>query len=546
MVICEIGVETGHELYNAGTMVDEAALKWGDRTVVYHYESRSAITYNDVASMSNRVGSALRALGVEIENRVAILMDDCPEWVYILFGGLKVGAVVAPLNTLLTEQDYAFFLADSRAKVLFVGNPHFEKVRGILSSLSYLKKVVICQESGPPEAGDRVIGWETFLQGGSTKVEIEPTFSSDVALFVYTSGSTGRPRAIMHSHACLGVTAEYNRNVECLGESDIQFNIPKLYFLVTVGGLISTFDNGSSIVLLSARPTPLTILEVIGRYRPTILRGPPTIFSRMVEASKEQPNLRDFSSIRYIFCSGEALPPELFNRFRETFGITLYNNWGAQETGAAPLSWRSGEEVPLNKVGSMGKSPIPGAKVKIVDENENEVSPGTSGQLMIQTKTQFLGYWHEPRNTALKISKGWYRPGDSFVRDQEGYYWYMGRQDDLVKVGGRQIFPVEVEHAIARYPGVLENAVVPAKNEYGLTELHAYVVLKGGYSASPELETEIQSFVKEELAPYKRPQRILFVPDLPKTGTGKIQRFLLKDQASESKEKIGEKDKAGS
>jgi acyl-coenzyme A synthetase/AMP-(fatty) acid ligase len=531
----ENGVETGREILNGGAIVDEAARKWGDRTVLYHYESGRSVTYKEVAYMSNRVGNGLRSSGIEIENRVAILMDDCPEWAYIFFGALKIGAVAVPFNTLLTEQDYAFFLSDSRARLLFVGASHLEKVRGALSSLPYLKRVVVCDGNNFGEEGGRVVTWESFIKDAPGALEIERTLSSDVALFVYTSGSTGKPRAIMHGHCWCGENTAYNREVEGLGESDIQFNIPKLYFLVSIGGLISTFDHGSSMVLLSGRPTPMTILELIARYKPTILRGPPTIFVRMVEAIKEAPHLCDLSSVRYIFCSGEALSPELFKRFKETFGIILYNNWGAQETGSAPISWRHGEEVPLEKVGSVGKSPVPGAKVKIVDEHENEVPNGVSGELMVQIRTQFLGYWHEPKNTAFKTSKGWYKPGDSFIRDKEGYYWYLGRQDDMLKVAGRQIFPVEVEHEVSRHPAVLENAVIPVKNEYGLPELHAYVVLKEGCVPSPELATQIQSFVKEGLAPYKRPHRIVFVSELPKTATGKIQRFVLKGQASEVK-----------
>jgi benzoate-CoA ligase family protein len=529
----ELEVETGHEILNGGAIVDEAARKWGDRAVLHHHESGHDVSYNDVARMSNRVGNGLRALGVENENRVALLMDDSPEWVSIFFGALKIGAIAIPFNTLLKEQDYAFFLGDSRAKVLFIGASHFGKVEAVLPTLPHLKRVIMCHGSAPASPPDRVSTWDSFLKDQSEDLALEPTFSSDIALFVYTSGSTGRPRAIMHTHTHCALSATYNREVEGLGEGDVQFNIPKLYFLVSIGGLISTFENGSSMVLLSGRPTPSTILELIARHRPTILRGPPTIFARMVEALKDAPHLSDLSSVRYIFCSGEALSPELFKRFKESFGITLYNNWGAQETGSAPISWRKGEEVPIEKVGSMGRASIPGAKVKIVDENENEVPDGASGQLMVQTRTQFVGYWHEPRSTALKISKGWYKPGDSFVRDKDGYYWYLGRQDDMLKIAGRQIFPVEIEHEVSRHPAVLENAVVPVKNEYGLPELHAYVVLKQGQSGSSELAEEIQGFVKEGLAPYKRPQKIVFVPELPKTATGKIQRFVLKDQGAE-------------
>ena len=528
-------LENEYKIINGGAIVDDAASKWSNRTVLFHYETGRKVTYKEVSYMSNRVGNALRSLGVEVENRIAIILDDCPEWVYIFFGILKIGAVAIPLNTLLTEQDYFFFLNDSRAKILFVGANYFKKIEKIINSLKYLKKIIIC--NGNDFEGKNILKWENFIEKAPDFLEIETTLSSDIALFVYTSGSTGRPRAIMHTHEHCIVTSIYNKEVEGLGENDIQFNIPKLYFLVSIGGLISCFDNGSSIILLSGRPTPITILDIISRYKPTILRGPPTIFARMIEAIKEIPHLCNLSSVRYIFCSGEALSPELFKRFKETFGITLYNNWGAQEVGTAPISWRYGEEVPLEKVGSVGKSPIPGAKVKIVDENENEVPNGVSGELMVQTRTQFIGYWHEPKNTSLKISKGWYKPGDFFIRDKEGYYWYLGRKDDLVKVGGRQIFPVEIESEVIKHPAVLENAVIPVKNEYGLTEIHAFVVLKEGYKPSDKLADEIQKFVKEKLAPYKRPHQIIFVNDLPKTATGKIQRFRIKEITKKSDEK---------
>ncbi len=532
-------IDTDHQLINGGAIVDKAASRWGDRTVLYHYETGRKISYKEVALMSNRVGDALRKFGIEIEDKVSILLDDSPEWVYIFFGILKIGAIAIPLNTLLKEQDYAFFINDSHTKVLFCGVNYFKKIEKILPSLKYLKKIVICGENNVNQNDDSLVKWDSFIGNASDILEIEPTLSSDIALFVYTSGTTGRPRAIMHSHKHCFITAFYNKEVEGLRENDIQFNIPKLYFLVSIGGLISTFDNGSSMILLSGRPTPIIILEVIAKYKPTILRGPPTIFARMIEAIKEVPHLNDLSSIRYIFCSGESLSPELFKRFKETFGIILYNNWGAQEVGTAPISWRYGEEVPIEKVGSVGRSPIPRAKIKIVDENENEVPNGVPGELMLQTETQFIGYWHEPKNTALKISKGWYKPGDFFMRDKDGYYWYLGRKDDMLKVGGRQIFPIEIENELIKHPSVLETAVIPIKNEYGLIEINAYVVLKKGFNPSLELADQLKNFVKERMAPYKRPHQIIFVNDLPKTATGKIQRFHIKEYVNEE-EKVND------
>ncbi|MBI2830044.1 MAG: benzoate-CoA ligase family protein [Chloroflexi bacterium] len=529
----EVKAPAGREIFNIASSVDTAAQRWGDRVALYHYDTGRTITYQEVSKMSSRVGNALRASGVEIENRVAILMDDSPEWVYALIGGLKIGAVITPLNPLLSEADYEFFLSDSRAKAIFVGANYYDKIKNILSSLPYLKRVIVCD--GNVESQDsRVISWDDFLKGASDKLEIEPTFATDLALFAYTSGSTGRPRALMHCHHIMFRLSELFA-IYGFQEGDVQFHIAKLYFLTSLGMLLGAFKEGYAIVLLSGRPLPMTLLEIIAKYRPNFISGPPTIYTRMVEAAKEAPHLRDMSSIRYIFSAGEALPTEVFQRFKETFGKPIYNCWGAQEIAAAPLGWVCGEEVPAEKIGSVGRLVQPGAEVKIVDDQGGEVPDGVAGELMVKIDSHLVGYWHEPDGAARKFVEGWYKPGDSFMRDKEGYYWYRGRLDDMVKVGGRQIFPVEVEETIARHPAVLENGVIPVANEAGLTELQAFVVLKKGFSPSPELAAEIQNFVKEELAPFKRPQRVEFIAELPKTGTGKIQRYRLRELAQGQK-----------
>ncbi len=262
----------GHEIFNLATGVEEAARKWGDRAALYHYESGERVTFAELNRMSSRVGNGLLSLGVETEDRVAILMEDCPEWAYIFFGTLKLGSVIVLLNTLLAEKDNAFYLKDSRAKVLFVGENLLEKVEGAIPSLPHLKHVVVCKGNNVGEERG-MTKWETFIKNASGELQIEPTLSSDVALFAYTSGSTGRPRAIMHSHNNVRIGATPFEEVYGVGEGDVQFHVPKLYFLTTIGGLNSIFSNGSSVVLLSGRPTPATIFDVIARYRPTFLQG---------------------------------------------------------------------------------------------------------------------------------------------------------------------------------------------------------------------------------------------------------------------------------
>ncbi|MFC1869338.1 acyl-CoA synthetase [Thermodesulfobacteriota bacterium] len=523
--------ESELRIFNVASAVQEAAGKWGDRVMLHHYDGNTTVTYGRVNSMSSRVGNGLKAIGTEIENRVIILMDDCPEYAYIFIGSLKIGAVPAPLNPLLSEKDYAFFLADSRAKVLFVSPVYYDKVKGIIDSLPFLRHVVLFDSKGKVESGNTLLDWETFLQGTDDDLELAPTFLHDMAYFVYTSGSTGRPRAMVHSHNNLRLGAYQPQSLRGIREGEIQYHVPKLYWNVGINGLISTCYNGSSMVLLSGQPKPLTVLEILSKYRPTLLTAPPTMLSRLIEVGKDSPHLTDLSSIRYLFCTGEALPPALFQSFREMFGVSPYNCWGAQELNASAIAWQCGEEVPLEKVGSCGRSTAPGVEVKIVDESGNDVPDGVQGELLVKTDSKLLFYWHEPEETSNKFFKGWFKPNDSFMRDEDGYYWYLGRLDDTLKIGGRQIFTAEIETTVAHHPAVLENAIIPVTNDLGLTEMKAFVVLKEGYEPTPDLASEIQDHVKEKLAPFKRPHQIEFIKDLPKTATGKIQRFRLREKA---------------
>ncbi len=520
-------MDVWREVQNVGMLVDEAARQWNNEVVLCHYESGREITYGEVARMSNRVGHALRAEGVCAEQRVAVLMDDSPEWLFALFGTLKIGAIPTPLNTLLTKDDYAFFMTDARVRLLFVDAAYLPKVAEILPALPQLTRVVVMGGAASPD--ERFVDWASFIQGMPEELTVEQTLGSDVAIFIYTSGSTGRPRAIMHSHLKLTTPTLSLYEVFGMGRGDFQFNIPKLYFLTSLGAVITAFKCGSKVALLSGRPTAETVLDVVARYRPTFLNGSPTIYARMVEAAREKSMLAEFSSVRYVYCTGEVLSPELFSRFKEVFGKPIYNCWGAQELACAPLSWRMGEEVPLDKVGSAGKSVLPGMEVKIVDRRGRSVPDGTPGEIMLHVPVMFMGYWHEPREAHQRIVAGWYKPGDSFVRDRDGYYWYLGRLDNMVKVGGRQVFPAEVERTISRHPAVHENCVVPVKNPLGLSELHAFIILKEGQAASTELATQIREWVKEELSPFKSPRVVTFVDELPRTATGKIQRVRLRD-----------------
>jgi benzoate-CoA ligase family protein len=477
------------------------------------------LTYGQVAEMVNRVGNALRALGVEMENRVLLLLYDAPEFAASFFGAMKIGALPVPVNTMMRAQDYAYFLNDSRAKVLITHRPLWDEVAKVQHQLKYLKHVVIV---GEPVSDQQA--FDRWIAAASPELEPAPTSKDDAAFWLYSSGSTGFPKGAVHLHHDMVYCADlYARQILDIGPDDITFSAAKLFFAYGLGNnLYFPFRVGASAVLYPSRPLPEAMFETITRGKPTIFFGVPTLYAAML-ATRDAETRYDLSSLRVCVSAGEALPPELFKRWKERFGTDILDGIGTTEILHIFISNQVGRVKP----GSSGVV-VPGYEAKIVDEAGLPVKSGDIGNLLVKGESTCACYWNQHEKTKQTIKGEWIVTGDKYYQDEEGYYWYAGRADDMLKVGGIWVSPIEVENTLIQHPAVLESAVVGHEDDDRLVKPKAFVVLNEGYTASSTLEDELKGFVKDKIAPYKYPRWITFVPELPKTATGKIQRFKLR------------------
>jgi len=487
--------------------------------VALHYEGRR-FTYGQVAAMVNRVGNALRHLGVEMENRVLLLLYDSPEFAASFFGAMKIGAVPVPVNTMMRAQDYEYFLNDSRAKVLIAHRRLWDEVAPVRSRLKSLKHVIIV---GEPDSGQQT--FDQWIAQASPELEPAPTSKDDAAFWLYSSGSTGFPKGAVHlQHDMVYCADLYARPILNIAPDDITFSAAKLFFAYGLGNnLYFPFRVGASAILYPGRPLPETMFEIITRDKPTLFFGVPTLYAAML-AMRDAETKYDLSSLRLCVSAGEALPPELFRRWKERFGTEILDGIGTTEILHIFISNRAGRVKP----GSSGVV-VPGYEAKIVDEEGRSVKPGDIGKLMVKGESTCAYYWNQHEKTTQTIKGEWIVTGDQYSQDEEGYYWYAGRADDMLKVGGIWVSPIEVENTLIQHSAVLEAAVVGHEDDDRLVKPKAFVVLKEGYTASPVLEDELKGFVKDKIAPYKYPRWITFVAELPKTATGKIQRFKLRE-----------------
>ncbi|GAC1512345.1 MAG: benzoate-CoA ligase family protein [Chloroflexota bacterium] len=506
------------ERFNAATYfidrnIDEGR---GDTIAILHGDD--AITYNDVAARVNRAGHALRGLGVEIENRVMLLLLDCPEFAYLFFGAMKIGAVPVPVNTLLKPADYHSLLEDSRAKVLVVSRELLPSIESAVGDLEHLRSIVVVGDDSDPRSLTRLLVDQPS--------HLEPTRTSrdDVAFWLYTSGTTGVFRAAVHLHHDMVYCTElYARTVLGIDAGDRTFSIAKLFFAYGLGNaLYFPFAVGATTILHSGRPDPASVFRVVTRCRPTILYGVPTAYAAMLHAVDRGAEI-DLSSVRVCVSAGEALPANIFQRWRDRFNVDILDGIGSTEILHIFLSNRQGDVRP----GSSG-TVVPGYEARIVDDDGLPVTQGQIGSLMIKGDSTCAYYWNKHDSTRWALQGEWIRTGDKYHVDADGYYWYDGRSDDMLKVGGIWVSPTEVESAVSDHPAVLECAVVGARDVDGLVKPKAYVVANDGGSATEQLAADIKEFVKGRIAPYKYPRWVEFLDELPRTATGKIQRYKLR------------------
>lgn len=476
------------------------------------------MTYDDVRRNVNRCGSALRdALGVRPEERVLLLLLDGPSFVYAFFGAIKIGAVAIPLNTLWKSADYEFVVRDSGAQVLIVSAelvPQIEKISADVRAR--LRHVVV---TGAP--------FEQLLASGNASLDAAPTHRDAPAFWLYSSGSTGRPKGCVHLQHDMAVCAElFGKGILGITERDRTYSVAKLFFAYGLGNaLYFPFAVGATTILSPAAPTPQSVYEVIERYRPTLFYSVPTSYGMLLARPAPSAD-RDFdlSSVRLAVSAGEALPAALFERFKQRFGVDIIDGIGSTETAHMFISNRPGGIRP----GASGQI-VRGYDARILDDRGAPVPAGEIGNLWIRGDSICAGYWNQHEKTKDTIEGHWIRTGDKYSQDEDGYFWYAGRSDDMLKVGGQWVSPVEVENALVAHGDVLECGVVGREDHDGLTKPIAFVVLRAEATASDELARELQQFVRERLAEYKRPRWVEFLPELPKTATGKIQRFRLRE-----------------
>ena len=478
------------------------------------------LTYSQVAEQVNRAGNGFRELGVQEEQRVLLLLPDCPELAAAYFGAMKIGAVAVPTSTALRSADYAYFLTESKAKALIVHASLYPQVAPVLAGQRYLRNVIICGERHHGH-----INWDDWVSSASPELDPAPTSKDDVAFWLWTSGSTGRPKAAVHLHHDWVYCCEYyGRGVLDIGHEDLTFSSSKLFHAYGLGnGLMFPFHAGASTVLYPGKPQAKAILETAQATRPSLLFSVPTIYAAML-AEIEQGNRYDLSSVRLAVSAAEPLPAEIFRRWKDRFGIEILDGIGSTEALHIYLSARAGSVRP----GSTGQA-VPGYELRIRDENGEEVPPGVIGDLYVSGESTAPYYWNRQELSADRMRGKWFFTGDKYSVDADGYFWYAGRSDDLFRVSGQWVSPHEVESALIEHACVLEAAVIAYEEETKLHTPKAFVVLKQSVAPGPDLARELQDFVKQRITPYKYPRRIEFVEELPKTAAGKLLRYKLRE-----------------
>ncbi len=476
----------------------------------------ATLTYGELAGQAHRFANALRARGLQPESRVLMAMLDTPEWPVVFLGCILAGVVPIAANTLLTGPDFEFMLRDSRAQVLFVSKALLGTFDGVVGKVPTLKSVVVAGGDGP----DSVAG---LVASGSPQRKVADTCSDDTCFWLYSSGSTGTPKGTVHLHSHLVQTAElYGRGVLGIREDDVVYSAAKLFFAYGLGNAL-TFPMavGATTVLLPSRPTPADVFGVLRKHRPTIFYGVPTLYAALL-ADPSRPGRYELA-LRVCTSAGEALPAEIGKRWTAEYGCEILDGIGSTEMLHIFLSNRPGQV----RYGTTGQA-VPGYELRIVGDDGRECGTGEIGELQIRGPSAALMYWNNRDKTKATFAGEWTRSGDKYTRDADGYYTYGGRSDDMLKVGGIYVSPFEVEASLMTHPAVLEAAVIGVQDADQLVKPKAYVVLKPGQQAD---EAGLQQHVKSQLAPYKYPRWIAFVPELPKTATGKIQRFKLRAAA---------------
>jgi benzoate-CoA ligase len=518
------------DVFNAATyFIDRHTDEGRGDAIAIECEGRS-VSYGALQDQVNRTGSALRtALGIRAEERILLLMLDGPEMVAAFFGAIKIGAVPIPTNTMWTPADYEFLLRDSRAALVIVSAPLYPRIADVIPTSPWVRGVVVV---GAASGDDRAITFDALVRDASPALVAEATSRDAPAFWLYSSGSTGRPKGCVHLQHDMVVCAEgYARGVLGIAASDRCFSVAKLFFAYGLGNaMYFPLAVGATAILWPGAVTPPIVYDIIERCRPTLFFSVPTHYA-MLLAHRDGTREFDLSSIRCAVSAGEALPPAVWTRFRDRFDVEILDGIGSTEVLHIFISNRPGQVRP----GSSGV-PVPGYEARLVGESGEPVPCGDVGSLLVKGDSTCACYWNRHELTKDTIQGHWIRTGDHYCQDADGYYWFAGRSDDMLKVGGMWVSPAELEHTLLEHTSVLACGVVGRADRDGLIKPLAYVVPRAGIEGTPQLAAELQQFARTRLAEYKRPRWVEFVEALPTTATGKVQRFRLRERAQQAGE----------
>ncbi len=504
--------------YNFAADILQRNLAAGRASKPAFIDPRGTWTYGQLSDRVDRFGAVLRALELRREERVLMCLLDTIDWPTAFLGAIKAGVVAVPVNTLMTEDDYRFMLADSRARVLVVSEALLPKFEKLIKESPDLAHVLV---SGDDAHGH--LNFEDAIAEANPEPYTAPTLRDDMCFWLYTSGSTGKPKGAVHIHSDLRLTDDlYAAPILGLNENDVCYSVAKLFFAYGLGNALTfPMSVGASTVLLPDRPTPEGVAELLKKNAVTVLYGVPTFYAAFL-ASAQAPK-RSELKLRRCVSAGEALPADVGRRWLERYGVDILDGIGSTEMLHIFLSNRPGDV----KYGTTGK-PIPGYALKLVGDNGLPVKRGELGELLVSGPTSAIMYWNNREQSRKTFLGEWTRSGDKYLEDEDGYFVYCGRNDDMLKVSGLYVSPFEVEGALQTHAEVLECAVVAWCDGDGLIKPKAFVVLKTHENAGDSLSRALQDHVKSKLAPYKYPRWIEFRRELPKTATGKIQRFKLR------------------
>jgi benzoate-CoA ligase family protein len=508
--------------YNFAADILQRNLQAGRAHKPAYVDPRGSWSFGQLADRAARFGQALRGLGVRREERILLCLLDTIDWPTAFLGAIKAGIVPIPVNTLMTEDDYRFMLADSRARVLIVSAAIYPKFAKLIEADADLRLVIV---SGDDAHGHHA--FEDLVANAEPEDYTAPTTPDDICFWLYTSGSTGTPKGAVHVHADLKLTDDlYAAPILGLTEADVCYSAAKLFFAYGLGNALTfPLSAGATTILLPDRPTPDLVAALLRRHPVTVFYGVPTFYAAFL-ASASAPQRAEVK-LRLCVSAGEALPPDIGRRWRERYGVDILDGLGSTEMLHIFLSNRPGEV----RYGTTGK-PVPGYDIKLVDDAGAVVKQGEMGELQVRGPTGAIMYWNNRVQSRATFLGEWTRSGDKYRQDQDGFFVYCGRRDDMLKVSGMYVSPFEVEGALCMHPDVLEAAVVAWPDPEGLIKPKAFVVLKSPEQACEMLAHTLQEHCKARLAPYKYPRVIEFRADLPKTATGKIQRFKLRAESS--------------